>query len=181
MAEKSGSPVRPEPKTRKKEQAETAAQREAALDLAAMQFKALGDPTRLRVIRLLGSRLLPVTEGAEAATEAVETPAGDAGLTVGDVSLGLYGKAKVSSTLSHHLKELRNAGLITMKRRGKNLLCRIEHDVVQTLNSYLPHAGVPPKANTGARIARKSVRKPKPKEGGPESDTNNSQDDASAL
>jgi hypothetical protein len=43
----------------------------------------------------------------------------------------------VPSTLSHHLKELRRAGLVTMKRRGKNILCRLDVDALQELMARL--------------------------------------------
>ena len=100
----------------------------------AICFKALGDPTRLRIIDLL--------LGQEARTP-------DIALTVGEVSAGIGGRGdKVSSTLSHHLKELRTAGLITMKRQGKNQMCRIEGASVATLCHHLScaTAGVAPAA-----------------------------------
>jgi ArsR family transcriptional regulator len=172
--EKSERPARTDAKLSKK--SVTPPEREAALDLAAMQFKALGDPTRLRILCLLGEQTeLP------AAVEEIDTPKPEAGITVGDVSLGLYGKAKVSSTLSHHLKELRNAGLILMKRRGKNLMCRIQPDAVLALRAYLciPRGAARVKAAVGA--GPKRIRAPKPKEGGTQDDTNYRDDNPTAV
>jgi ArsR family transcriptional regulator len=135
MMEKQEKPEKTTARPRKRESAESgdAPGRDAVLDRAAQQFKALGDPTRLRILRLLAgdSPVAPPTDGEEtAASVAVEW-------TVGDVNLGLFGKSKATSTLSHHLKELRNAGLITMKRRGKNLLCRVQPDAVAALRCEL--------------------------------------------
>ena len=42
----------------------------------------------------------------------------------------------VASTLSHHLKELRNAGLIEMLRNGKNIECRVEPEVLKEIGRF---------------------------------------------
>ncbi|WP_042376058.1 ArsR/SmtB family transcription factor [Streptacidiphilus melanogenes] len=67
----------------------------AAVDLARM-FKALGDPVRLRLLSLIAS-----FEGGEACV------------------CDLTGPFDVSQpTISHHLKVLREAGLVDSERRG---------------------------------------------------------------
>lgn len=93
-------------------------------------FKALGDPTRLRMFEFLCNCCCPVAvdEGAGVQTED--------GPTVGEVCCCVSGSVKVSSTMSFHLKELRNAGLITMERRGKNMVCRVPGEVLASLASY---------------------------------------------
>lgn len=68
---------------------------EAAVDLAKM-FKALSDPVRLRLLSLIASH-----EGGEACV------------------CDLTGPFDVSQpTISHHLKVLRDAGLVGSERRG---------------------------------------------------------------
>ncbi|MDH6137497.1 ArsR family transcriptional regulator [Kitasatospora sp. MAA4] len=68
---------------------------EAAVDLARM-FKALSDPVRLRLLSLIASH-----EGGEACV------------------CDLTGPFDVSQpTISHHLKVLREAGLVSSERRG---------------------------------------------------------------
>jgi ArsR family transcriptional regulator len=68
---------------------------EAAVDLAKM-FKALSDPVRLRLLSLIASH-----EGGEACV------------------CDLTGPFDVSQpTISHHLKVLREAGLVGSERRG---------------------------------------------------------------
>ena len=65
----------------------------------AKAFAALGDPVRLRLLSLLATS----SEGAVCACDLVE-PVG-----------------KSQPTVSHHLKILREAGLVTSERRGVNI------------------------------------------------------------
>jgi ArsR family transcriptional regulator len=101
------------------------------LDVAAM-FKALGDPTRLHIFQFLRSCCCPV---------AVEEETGDVrpvvGPTVGEVCCHVTGAEQINSKISHHLKELRLAGLITVERRGKNMICGVNHKAVSELALYL--------------------------------------------
>lgn len=101
-------------------------------DLAqtACMFKALGDPTRLRVFQFLRSCCRPVAVGEEGEVRPIDGP------TVGEVCCHVTGADKISSTISFHMKELRNAGLITMEKRGKNMVCGIDRDVLKRLSAY---------------------------------------------
>lgn len=56
------------------------------------------------------------------------------GVCVGDLAEGL---GIAPSTVSHHLKELRLAGLIFMERRGRNIRCRLNTDALAVLASVL--------------------------------------------
>ena len=103
-------------------------------DMAAW-FKALGDPTRLRIYQFLRGCCCPV---------AVED-GGDVrpliGPTVGEVCCQVLGADKIPSSLSFHLKELRQAGLITMERRGKNMICGINQEALARLADYFTTPG----------------------------------------
>lgn len=60
--------------------------------------------------------------------------AGPAGMTPGTMAEGLGVPA---ATLSFHLKELMNAGLVSQERAGRNLIYRAAFDRMSALLSYL--------------------------------------------
>jgi len=41
------------------------------------------------------------------------------------------------STISHHLKELQNAGLVTCTRNGQVISCKINEEVVELIKNFL--------------------------------------------
>ena len=41
------------------------------------------------------------------------------------------------STISHHFKELQNAGLITCTRQGQTYMCQVNDDYVDAVRSFL--------------------------------------------
>ena len=85
------------------------------LDDAAAQLEALGNPTRLKIYRAL-------------------VRAGHPGLAVGR----LQEKLKIApSTLSHHIKALVVAGLVTQKRLSTTLLCHAKYDTMHGLVNFL--------------------------------------------
>jgi ArsR family transcriptional regulator, arsenate/arsenite/antimonite-responsive transcriptional repressor len=85
------------------------------VETAASQMEALGKPKRLDIYRAL-------------------IRAGKEGLSVGALQdkLGIPG-----STLSHHLKTLMIADLITQERQATTLICRANYTSVQQLVDYL--------------------------------------------
>jgi ArsR family transcriptional regulator len=93
--------------------------REAADDLAPM-FKALGDPVRLRLLSLIASA------GSEAC--------------VCDLNEAFD---LTQPTISHHLKVLREAGLVTSERRGTWVYYRLDPDALARLGALLDTAAVP--------------------------------------
>ena len=133
----------PKPVGKKKKSEEEAAAAAVAetlrkIEAASLGFKALGDPTRLRIVLFLrASANVPFDKGGSESLSADEEIPANGSITVGAVAFHLTGSDKVSSNISHHLKELRHAGLIAMKRRGKNILCRVELSALETLESLL--------------------------------------------
>ena len=87
---------------------------QAAVELAGM-LKALSDPMRLRLLSVIASH-----SGAEAC--------------VCDISAGID---LTQPTISHHLKVLRNAGLLHSQRRGSWVYYRVIPEALQKLSIVL--------------------------------------------
>jgi DNA-binding transcriptional ArsR family regulator len=85
------------------------------LETAAQQLSSLGSPVRLKLYRAL-------------------VRAGSDGLPCGTLQdkLGI-----AASTLSHHIKQLIDAGLIHQERQGTTLICHTNYPAMQSLVGYL--------------------------------------------
>ncbi len=97
----------------------------AAIDSLAQAFKALSNPKRLVVFQLI----LEACAGDDSCCTADEV-----GVCVDELARQL-GLAK--STISHHLKELRVSGLISVARKGKFNEFRVNWDFLSTAASLL--------------------------------------------
>ena len=87
-------------------------------------FKALSDPNRLKILRLL-------RECCPAGCRATETDESNTVSRLADqFDLSL-------STVSHHLKELRIAGLIVCEKRRQTVYCAPNEEVLRKLDAYL--------------------------------------------
>ncbi len=108
-------------------------------------FKALGDPTRLRIFDFLRGCCCPVAVEETGEVRPVQGP------TVGEVCCNVTGADQITSVVSHHIKELRLAGLITVERRGKNMICGVNREAVAALAAYLgDETGKPESAPGGS-------------------------------
>ena len=87
-------------------------------------FKALSNPNRLQIFMQLVSCCAPGT---------IYSVDSEGGAFVGDLSKNLD---IVPSTVSHHIKELRQAGLIKMKRKGQKIECWVEPEVLDNLSKF---------------------------------------------
>lgn len=89
------------------------------------RLRALADPTRLRILALLQRK-------GGCSCDAVDARA--AGLCVCDLekALGL-----TQPTITHHLKVLREAGLVDCRRLGPWLYCRRNEDALKELGAAL--------------------------------------------
>ena len=90
----------------------------------AEMFKALSNPHRLAVFKRLMSCCAPGTKCSPQEAQRY---------CIGDLGNGLDIAA---STLSHHVRELQRSGLIKMERRGKNVDCWIEPEILDQLASF---------------------------------------------
>ncbi len=95
---------------------------------------ALGDPTRAHILTFLLGCCCPVAVEESGDVSRVEGP------TAGQVCCHITGGEKVTSTFSHHLKELKEAGLITMERRGKFMICGVNRESLAKLASFFEDA-----------------------------------------
>ena len=86
--------------------------------LAAL-FKVLGHPHRLAILRKL----------ARCVRE--QNPLG---ACVAEAGRGL---GLAPSTISHHVKELRQAGLVTVERRGREVHCQVDERTIEEAITYL--------------------------------------------
>ena len=93
-------------------------------------FKALGDPTRLRIFQFLRACCCPVAVEESGDVRPVVGP------TVGEVCCSVTGAGQITSTVSRHLRELKLAGLITIERRGKNMVCGVNRRAVAELAAF---------------------------------------------
>ena len=84
-------------------------------------FRALSNPHRLEIFL----RLVRCCESG---------PPGDACLCVGELGQDLD---IAPSTVSHHIKELRHAGLIRMERRGQTIQCFVNPKTLNALTGLL--------------------------------------------
>lgn len=98
------------------------------VDSFSAMFAALSNPNRLRLfLRIIDHCGL---------TPSCMTDEG-IGACVGDLADGL---GLAPSTVSHHLKELRQAGLISMTRRGRTVECAISPDALGELSTLFNRA-----------------------------------------
>ncbi len=101
-------------------------------------FAALSNPQRLRIFLKLASGCL----ASDCAEDEVRYCVADLGADL----------PMAPSTLSHHLKELRQAGLMTMERNGRRIECSVRLDTLRRLSALFtdvpgsPHPGVHPAA-----------------------------------
>jgi DNA-binding transcriptional ArsR family regulator len=89
-------------------------------------FKALGDPTRLAIFELVrncGPSGCTESQASDSLSEIAER-----------FNLSL-------STVSHHVKELRTAGVITCEKRGQRLHCWVDPEVLEELSLFAQSSG----------------------------------------
>lgn len=91
-------------------------------------FKALSNPNRLRLFMRLVTCCKPGT------VTSIRTDTDSEGCAcVGELGRDLN---IVASTISHHMKELRQAGLVRMERRGQRIECWIDPETIANLQSF---------------------------------------------
>jgi ArsR family transcriptional regulator len=122
--------------------------RDDDVERLAAAFAALSNPQRLRMfIRLATTCCAP--QGGAKSTEAC--------CSASEVGAGLD---LAASTASHHLKELRRAGLMHVERHGRKIDCWASQETLQRLASFLGAWARPPVASgRGAGVPRRASPK----------------------
>ena len=93
-------------------------------------FKALADPTRLRIVGFL-SKMCCGRATVDDEGGVYEGP------TAGEVCCHLTGAERINATVSHHRHELEAAGLVRIERRGKRMLCTLRPETLELLADTL--------------------------------------------
>lgn len=95
------------------------------IEQTADRLRALSNPNRLQIFVQLTQSCEPGAS-CSADEEGMRRCVGELGQ-----DLGL-----APSTVSHHIKELRQAGLIRVERRGQNIHCWVDADVIRSLADF---------------------------------------------
>ncbi len=102
-------------------------------------FKALSNEQRLKIFIMLYKNCCGITDTRSGAEFRIK----------GETCCGLEGGLEKAftkvcdsmnlsrSTISHHFKELQNAGLITCEREGQLYRCRVNKDVIDSIKKFL--------------------------------------------
>lgn len=105
------------------------------------KFRSLGDPTRLAIFNFIR---------ACGANVEIDEDSGDcccvSDTCVGDICCNFE---IAPSTVSHHLKELRNAGLISMEKRGRWVYVTVNQDALTELRDFIAQ---PPQLESGTKV-----------------------------
>ena len=114
-------------------------------DAVAATLKALSNPHRLRILVRLAKLC----------------SSGAADRCVGEVARGL---GVSPSTVSHHMKELRSSGLITMERHGRNIECSVNAEALRRIEGFFSALLPDRKRAAGAKTGRQPPSRKKRRE-----------------
>jgi ArsR family transcriptional regulator len=95
----------------------------AGIGNLARVFKALGDESRMAIFQFLRERC---GAGCRVTDEGAER-------TVSEIAKAFD---LALSTVSHHIKELRNAGLIRCERDGQRVYCSVNEKLLRDLKGF---------------------------------------------
>ncbi|MBL1150391.1 MAG: winged helix-turn-helix transcriptional regulator [Armatimonadetes bacterium] len=105
----------------------------------ASMLRALGDPTRLAIFEFLLERCCAAMPDSPAASAS-------------EVCCAVTGIEKITPTVSHHIKELRSAGLVLVTRAGRRRQVSVNSEAVDRLAAYFRRAAeIAPRCCTPSR------------------------------
>ncbi len=100
-------------------------------DRLILVLRALADPTRLAMVEGLRQCGSPVALHPDGQAARVN------GATVGEMCCRITGSKTVTPTLSHHLRILREAGVVETRRQGRHLVCTLVSESLTPLSDWL--------------------------------------------
>ena len=95
----------------------------------AKYFRALANPHRLKIFIKLVTCCPPGTKCSP--TDSMKTCVGELGK---DLDLA-------AATISHHIKELHQAGLLRMERSGQHIECWVDRETFRELSGFFTNCG----------------------------------------
>ena len=120
------------------------------IDRLAAAFAALSSPQRLRMFIKLATTCCAREGGSEGRAGCCSASEVGAGLDL------------AASTASHHLKELRQAGLMHVERHGRRIDCWASEETLQRLAAFLTAWGKPSRT---ARLRKTRILRPVSRKG----------------
>lgn len=94
-------------------------------EMTVRRLRLLADPTRLHIVELLSHCCC--------GRASIREDGGVEGPTAGEICCHVTGADRISSTVSHHLHELEEGGLIRIQRRGKSMVCTLIPEALEAL------------------------------------------------
>lgn len=106
----------------------------------AKMFKALSNEQRLKIFMMIYQHCCPSDnlKGSSEFQILEEDTCCPAIKGIGKAFTKICGSIKLSrSTISHHFKELQNAGLITCEREGQTFRCTVNEEAIDAIKKFL--------------------------------------------
>jgi ArsR family transcriptional regulator len=100
-------------------------------------FKALANPKRLEIFMMIYKQCCAPEGKGRSKFQTKDGSCCPTGGVIEKAFTKMCGCMDLSkSTISHHFKELQNAGLITCEREGQTFSCKVNEDVVNKIKEF---------------------------------------------
>ncbi|MDX2065392.1 MAG: ArsI/CadI family heavy metal resistance metalloenzyme [Fimbriimonadaceae bacterium] len=96
-------------------------------EMTVTRLRALADPARWQLVKIL----------AEQCCHQLNLPDADSTLTASELCCAVTGSERITSTISHHLNELAEAGVVDRERVGRTVRYQLNQEVMASLAAAL--------------------------------------------